>query len=232
MVNLDKYLLLAAIIIGASLICGIFVYNNRYAQGYQRGIQGGFFNGNQTGYMIGIEEGSIEGSEQGEINGWKLGENIGYEEGLESGYATGYQDGVDFSYLNGYNNGYEIGSSTGYLSGVIEGSRNYVIRDPCYLEVEAFILSDETDKLVSNGDTYFYISEFRKSAYRNGYRCIWVEVKIENYDRNLNFGGFNTTDRGLIIVDCLNDNLLELEIGEPSLKPGYEGKIIEIILVS
>lgn len=232
MVKMDKYLLVTAIIFGASLIGGVLVYNYRFDKGYQRGMLDGFFDGNQTGYMIGVTEGYNEGSEQGEVNGWKLGEKIGYDAGLELGYTTGYQDGVDFGYLNGFNNGSEIGSSTGYHAGVIEGSINCVIRDPTYLEAVEFILSDETDKLISNGDNHFYISEFRESAYRRGYRCIWVEVIIEHHDENFNFCGFNTTDNGLIIIDCLNDKVLNLEIGESSLKPSYEGKIIDIKLVS
>ena len=178
MVNLNKRIHIIAILIGVSVVSGILVYYYRYDQGHQRGILDGFVDGNHTGYLNGIVEGSKEGTEKGEINGWMLGEKLGYETGLELGYNTGYQDGLNFGYLKGYNNGYEVGISNGYLSGVIEGSKNCVIRDPTYLEVEEFIKSDETDKLVSNGDTYFYISEFRKSTYKHGYRGVWIEIKI------------------------------------------------------
>lgn len=71
--------------------------------------------------------------------------------------------------------------------------------------VYAFILSDQTDKNDYVLDS-FICSSFSEMLHNNaeaaGIRCAWVEVDFSDNDWTHSSNAFNTTDKGIIFIDC------------------------------
>ena len=71
--------------------------------------------------------------------------------------------------------------------------------------VYAFILSDQTDKNEYILDL-FVCSNFAEMLHNNaedaGIRCAWVEVDFSDNDWSHSANAFNTTDKGMIFIDC------------------------------
>jgi len=153
--------------------------------------------------------------------GYSIASSVGYEKGYNEGYVcgnlSGYEVGYDAGYLDGNSSGYETGYNSGYIQGVTDGAgRGYNIRDPTYQEALQFIALDQTDKNQYNEENYTclnFAADFKINAFDAGYRCGFVFVEFAE-------GGhaivcFNTTDYGLIFVEPQNDNIVNLEIGQP-----------------
>jgi hypothetical protein len=66
-----------------------------------------------------------------------------------------------------------------------------------------------------------FAEEFHNNAEIKGYKCGWVFVDLENDPEDHACNVFNTTDRGLVFVDCTaGDSFVKIEEGE-NYQPKY-----------
>jgi hypothetical protein len=94
--------------------------------------------------------------------------------------------------------------------------------DPTYKELLEFIKSDNTDEIEYNLRS-FVCADFAQAVHNNaekaGIKAAWVSIEFEDRKYGHACNAFNTTDRGLVFVDCT---------GPESYKPGNWDSIVEI----
>ena len=99
-----------------------------------------------------------------------------------------------------------------------DGSRivlhnNMSAKDPSYEELKAFLKADLTDSIPYNDS--FVCSDCAEVVHNNaeaaGIRAAFVSVDFYERDKGHACNAFNTTDRGLIFVDCTAPSLYDLE---------------------
>lgn len=205
----------------------VLVWNYRLAEGETVGCVDGFQRGNITGYQSGYDVGYDEGYSEGKIVGYRKGSEDGYNEGYSEGYSLGYPqgetDGISSGRAKGLSDGMLVwDKSQGYLKGIVEGAKDYTIRDPTYQEVLDFIRFDKTDQIPSTESPYIlsyegyydHVSSFKKNAFEAGYRCFWVNIKFP--DSSLTkLVAFNTTDKEVVFIDPETDKFVSFSIGKP-----------------
>lgn len=78
--------------------------------------------------------------------------------------------------------------------------------DPTYAQMLDFLKHDNTSE--KNYSSHFVCADFAKAVHdnaeRNGYRCAFVFVEFCNDSDCHACNAFNTTDRGLIFIDCIS----------------------------
>jgi hypothetical protein len=84
-------------------------------------------------------------------------------------------------------------------------NNNPSAKNPTFAQVAAFIEKDQTDKIkYKSGE--FVCSNFAETLHNNaeseGLRCAWVAIEFSNTQISHSCNAFNTSDRGLIFVDC------------------------------
>lgn len=98
--------------------------------------------------------------------------------------------------------------------------------DPTYQEMITFLKSDKTDEIEYDPNS-FVCGDFAEAIHNNaeatGIKAAWVSIDFIDYTEGHACNAFNTTDRGLIFVDCTGiypyepgnrDCTVEIEIGE------------------
>ena len=78
-------------------------------------------------------------------------------------------------------------------------------RDPTYDEVIAFMWKDISDQEPYITDSFVcadFSEQIQHNAATQGLRCGWVGIEMENNDNGHACNAFNTTDKGLVFVDC------------------------------
>jgi len=117
-----------------------------------------------------------------------------------------------------------------------EAARIASLRNPSWAELKAFLLKDDTDKM-----KYVYpivvcadfADKLKRNAEEVGWRCGVVQLSMTGYTDPYNYGiahdaghacnAFETTDRGLIYIDCTGlpqnsgfhqDRIVDIQIGE------------------
>ncbi len=98
--------------------------------------------------------------------------------------------------------------------------------DPTYQEIIKFLQSDKTDEIEYDPDS-FMCGDFAETVHNNaeesGIKAAWVSVDLTGYTDGHACNAFNTTDRGLIFVDCTGiypyepgnrDCIVNIEIGK------------------
>jgi len=117
-----------------------------------------------------------------------------------------------------------------------EAARIASLRNPSWAELKAFLLKDDTDKM-----KYVYpivvcadfADKLKRNAEEAGWRCGVVRLSMTGYTDPYNYGiahdaghacnAFETTDRGLIYIDCTGlpqnsgfhqDRIVDIQIGE------------------
>jgi hypothetical protein len=93
----------------------------------------------------------------------------------------------------------------------IELINNLNATDPTYAELIAFIEEDTTDE--HHYFTFSYVcSDFAEDVHNNaeaaGIRAAWVGIDLEGDDEGHALNAFETTDRGLVYIDCTGQDLL------------------------
>lgn len=76
-------------------------------------------------------------------------------------------------------------------------------KDPTFAQLIEFIKNDKTDELPYTPGKYVcgeYASDVYNKAGEAGIRAAWVAIKFPDYWHALN--AFNTTDKGLVFIDC------------------------------
>lgn len=98
--------------------------------------------------------------------------------------------------------------------------------DPTYQEMITFLRSDKTDEIEYDPDSYM-CGDFAETIHNNaeaaGIKTAWVCIDFTGFTAGHACNAFNTTDRGLIFVDCTGiypyepgnwDSTVEIEVGE------------------
>jgi len=108
-------------------------------------------------------------------------------------------------------------------------------KDPSYEELKAFLKADLTDSIPYNEDS-FVCSDCAEAVHNNGeadgIRAAYASVYFYEKDRGHACNAFNTTDKGLVFVDCTapsfynlenNDAIVTMKIGETYKLEGLFG---------
>jgi hypothetical protein len=85
---------------------------------------------------------------------------------------------------------------------------NLTARNPTYQEVIDFIKSDQTDKIEYNSSSFVcgdYAELVHNNAERAGIKCGWVSLSLSDGTGHA-CNSFNTTDKGLIWIDCTSSD--------------------------
>ncbi len=81
--------------------------------------------------------------------------------------------------------------------------------DPTWDELKAFLTADKTDESKYIRDVYMcgeFAQEVHNNAEAAGIRSAWVLVKFQDDCERHALNAFNTTDKGLVYVDCSHVN--------------------------
>ncbi len=109
----------------------------------------------------------------------------------------------------------QVNAQTSYTQGLNDGAgRGYVIRDPSYAEMTAFIASDRTNLntySTSSYECFDFASDVCNNAFKEGYKCGLTYLEFPKYTHALVC--FNTTDRGLIFVEPQTDEIMTVKVG-------------------
>jgi hypothetical protein len=93
-------------------------------------------------------------------------------------------------------------------------SYGYVLKDPTYQQVKAFIAADTTDTNTYVDDTYVcedFSYDVKVHAMQQKYRCAFVSIRYPDSAHAI--VAFNTTDRGLIYIEPQSDEEVNLQAG-------------------
>jgi hypothetical protein len=119
----------------------------------------------------------------------------------------------------------------------IELTDNPNATNPTYAELVAFIEKDSTDEhpyLLS-----YVCSDFAEDVHNNaeaaGIRAAWVDIDFEGSNEGHALNAFETTDKGLVYIDCTGEGFESLLTGNPTswdkvayVKIGKEYGVIDI----
>ena len=90
--------------------------------------------------------------------------------------------------------------------------------DPTYQELINFIAADSTDQKRYEKGVYVcsdYAEDIHNNAEAAGIKAAWVSVDFEDECVGHACNAFNTTDKGLVFIDCTeSDSWAHCEIGE------------------
>ena len=84
--------------------------------------------------------------------------------------------------------------------------------NPTYAKLVAFIKRDPTDtnSYLKGGPKDYVCADFAEDVHNNaeaaGIRAAWVGIDIEGEDKGHALNAFETTDRGLVYIDCTGDS--------------------------
>lgn len=98
--------------------------------------------------------------------------------------------------------------------------------DPTYKELIEFIKSDRTDEIEYDYNN-FVCADFAQTVHNNaekaGIKAAWVSIEFEDREYGHACNAFNTTDKGMVFVDCTGpdpykpgnwDSVVKIEIGK------------------
>ncbi len=113
---------------------------------------------------------------------------------------------------------------------------NPIAKNPTWNELVKFLQQDDTDRQEYDINSFVcadFAEMLHNNAERAGWRCAYVSVKLTGYRDFANLGipsdtghalnAFETTDRGLIYIDCTNstisgvlsaDTVIEVAVGK------------------
>lgn len=98
--------------------------------------------------------------------------------------------------------------------------------DPTYQEMITFLRSDKTDE-IEYDPASFMCGDFAETVHNNaevaGMKAAWVSIDFRGFTAGHACNAFNTTDKGLVFVDCTGiypsepgnwDSTVKIEVGE------------------
>ena len=122
----------------------------------------------------------------------------------------------------------------------IELINNPNATNPTFAELIAFVKEDTTDEHYYATDVDVYVgaaevpyvcSDFAEDVHNNaeaaGIRAAWVSIDFEVDDRGHALNAFETTDRGLVYIDCTGQGLLSLLLSYDVVKTEQGISLIE-----
>jgi len=105
----------------------------------------------------------------------------------------------------------------------IELINNPNATDPTYAELLAFLETDQTDKfvyIIGPPKNAYVCADFARDVHNNaeaaGIRAAWVGIDIEGEAKGHAIDAFETTDRGLVYIDCTGKGLWDESTGRSS----------------
>jgi len=105
-----------------------------------------------------------------------------------------------------YDNVYYVGANDEKVTLV----NNDTAEDVSYKKVMSFISKDKTDVIRYN-ESSFMCGEYAEMVHNNaeqaGIKCAWVSIDFENKEIGHACNAFNTTDRGIIYIDCTEGDM-------------------------
>ena len=94
--------------------------------------------------------------------------------------------------------------------------------NPTYAQLTAFLLEDTTDDnaYIEYGLKAYVCADFAEGLHNNaevaGIKAAWVGIDIEDNEEGHALNAFETTDKGLVYIDCmLDDTVAYIEEGKP-----------------
>ena len=81
--------------------------------------------------------------------------------------------------------------------------------DPTWQQLEAFLVADSTDKEAYDLQTHpcgVFAEELQNNAEAAGIRAAWVGIEFVEGGDGHALDAFNTTDKGLVFIDCTGKN--------------------------
>ena len=121
----------------------------------------------------------------------------------------------------------------------------YVLRDPSYQEMKAFLTQDETSEQEYLRNEYIcvdFAANVKANAAEEGIRCAYVVIEYLGTNGHA-IVAFDTTDRGLVYIEPQFDWDVELEIGrryyecvvpppgQYMVEPDYDDTIARIVAI-
>lgn len=121
----------------------------------------------------------------------------------------------------------------------------YVLRDPSYQEMKAFLEQDETSEQEYLRNEYIcvdFAANVKANAAREGIRCAYVVIEYHGTTGHA-IVAFDTTDKGLVYIEPQFDWDVEPEIGQRyyrcvvpppgqyMVEPDYDDTIARIIVI-
>jgi hypothetical protein len=99
---------------------------------------------------------------------------------------------------------------------LITSGYGYVLKDPTYQQMKAFLAADRTD--ANDYVEHNYVCEdfsvdVKAHAIQQKYRCAYVSIRFVGDNSAHAIVAFNTTDRGLIFIEPQSDEEVNLQIG-------------------
>ena len=92
----------------------------------------------------------------------------------------------------------------------------YVLKDPTYQQLKAFIAADRTDTNAYVLDSYVcedFSFDVKTHAMQQKFRCAYVSIRFIG-DKAHAIVAFNTTDRGIIYIEPQSDEEVNLQAGK------------------
>ncbi len=139
--------------------------------------------------------------------------NDSYKQAYEQTYEAGYQEAYDKAYDRGFNKGYEISLGNELneqVSSLVE------LHNPTYQELREFLADDKTDFNVFVSGEYVcfdFAADLNNNAEARGIRAAYVRLRAKEWAHAV--VAFETTDRGLILIEPQSDTEIELVVGKP-----------------
>jgi hypothetical protein len=122
----------------------------------------------------------------------------------------------------------------------IELINNLNVTNPTFAELIAFVKEDPTDEHYYATDVDVYVgaaevpyvcSDFAEDVHNNaeaaGIRTAWVSIDFEGDDEGHALNAFETTDRGLVYIDCTGQGLLSLLLSYDVVKTEQGISLVE-----
>lgn len=122
----------------------------------------------------------------------------------------------------------------------IELINNLNATNPTFAELIAFVKEDPTDEHYYATDVDVYVgaaevpyvcSDFAEDVHNNaeaaGIRTAWVSIDFEGDDEGHALNAFETTDRGLVYIDCTGQGLLSLLLSYDVVKTEQGISLVE-----
>jgi hypothetical protein len=106
------------------------------------------------------------------------------------------------------------GKQPPYTRSVTDRDRIHLVEnpnavDPTWQQLEAFLVADNTDKEAYDLQTHacgIFAEELQNNAEAAGIRAAWVGIDFSEGGDGHALNAFNTTDRGLVFIDCTSGN--------------------------
>lgn len=151
---------------------------------------------------------------------------ISYTYGQHIGYNTGFEASKEAN-LNqaevqvevqeqSRQNDYQAGYKAGQQAALKETANRYKLHNPSYQEMLDFIAADKTNENKYSEEEFVCVDfshEFNNNAEAQGIRCAVIDIFYPE-GKGHTIVAFDTTDKGLQLIEPQFDHFVKLEVGK------------------